>query len=317
MEPTTRSAPAVTTATRAPIATPTEVVGRPVSRAFLMLFVAGVVAAVVVGLAAYVVSSRWPSNVAPATWPSSVVAPPPGDGPPPPVGPESADASWNMVFSDEFDGASLDTSRWTDRSSAEADEGRGNKGNQQLEWNQGENCRVSGGELVMTAMRQTHTSAAGERYEWTSCLISSAPSFAFQYGYLEERAILPAANGFWPAFWTWQAPQVDKQVETDVYEQYSAGSRELHMTQHSGRRDGCQWRPPFDPSADWHTYAVAIEPSGTTWYVDGVRICHTGATSDAPTNVISNLGVYAERPPASATDRADKRVDYIRAWART
>jgi beta-glucanase (GH16 family) len=168
----------------------------------------------------------------------------------------------------------------------------------------------------MTARREAVTSAAGQHYAWTSCLISSAPSFAFQYGYIEERAILPAPNGFWPAFWTWQAPSVDRQVETDVYEQYSAGSRELQMTQHSGGRDGCRWRLPFDPSADWHTYGAAIEPSGTTWYVDGIQVCHTSATADGSTNIISNLAVYGERPPAGGTSSAVKRVDHIRAWIR-
>ena len=28
-------------------------------------------------------------------------------------------------------------------------------------------------------------------------------------------------RGFWPAFWTWQAPGVDRYIETDVYEFYS------------------------------------------------------------------------------------------------
>ncbi|GAA4705350.1 glycoside hydrolase family 16 protein [Phytohabitans rumicis] len=237
---------------------------------------------------------------------------PTGGGPPPVEQP----AAWELAFSDEFDGESLDRSRWDDRSSAESDEGRGNKPNQQLEWNQAANCRVGGGELVMTARREAHAAASGEHYDWTSCLISSAPSYAFQYGYVEERAKLPAANGFWPAFWTWQAPGIDRPVETDAYEMYSADSRELHMTQHSGGRHGCQWRPPFDPSADWHTYAVAIEPSGTTWYVDGEQVCHTRSTSEAPTNIISNLAVYAVRPPDSTTDSAEKRVDHIRAWTR-
>jgi beta-glucanase (GH16 family) len=253
-------------------------------------------------------------NDAPSTWPSAVAAAPGGDGPPAPVG--QPPHGWELAFSDEFDGTALDRARWDDRSGAEADEGRGNKGNQQLEWNQAANCRVGGGELVLTARREPHTSAAGERYAWTSCLISSAPSYAFRHGYIEERAILPAANGFWPAFWTWQAPEVDQQVETDVYEQYSAGSGELQMTQHSGGRDGCTWKVPFDPAADWHTYGVAIEPSGTVWYVDGIQVCHTASTADAPTNIVSNLAVYARRPPAAGTQTAGKRVDHIRAWVR-
>jgi beta-glucanase (GH16 family) len=241
-------------------------------------------------------------------------APNPDDGPPLPAGQVGG---WQLAFSDEFDGSSLDSSRWQDHSSAEPDEGRGNLGNQQLEWNQVANCQVSGGALVMTAKRQSVTSAAGNRYGWTSCLITTARSYTFQYGYLEERAVLPAPRGFWPAFWTWQARGVEQHTETDVYEFYSDNHERLYVTQYSGSQGRCDWRPPFDPSRDWHVYGVAIQPSGTTWYVDGREICHTAATADATTNIISNLAVYSKIPPDPATNEATKRVDYVRAWQPT
>jgi beta-glucanase (GH16 family) len=240
-------------------------------------------------------------------------APRPGDPPPNPVGQNDG---WNLVFSDEFDGTSLDGGRWNDRSSALADDGHGNKANKQLEWNQSANCAVSDGSLVMTARRETVTSPSGVRYDWTSCLISSAPSHRFQFGYIEERSILPAPRGFWPAFWTWQAPKVNQPIETDVYELYTHRRDALELTQHSAGKGGCEWKPSFDPTADWHTYAAAIEPSGTSWYVDGVQVCSTPATSEGLTNIVSNLAVYADNPPAAGTMSAVKRVDYIRAWER-
>jgi len=246
--------------------------------------------------------------------PRAAAPAPPGDSPPRPVG---QGGDWELVFSDEFEGGSLDRSKWTDESSAEADDGHGNKDNDQLEWNQAANCVVSGGELAMTARRQGFTAPSGVRYDWTSCLLSSAPAFTFQYGYLEEHAVLPAQKGFWPAFWTWQASGVDAHVETDVYEFYSANRHELELTQHSGGSGTCRWRPRFDPAADWHTYAAAIEPSGTTWYVDGAEVCRTAATSDGMTNIITNLAVHTADPPGKAVTTAVKRVDYIRAWRRS
>src|SRR5262249_42495431 len=59
-------------------------------------------------------------------------APPAADHPPQPVG---QNGGWTMAFSDEFSGTALDTSKWSDASSAEADDGHGNKDNDQLEWN--------------------------------------------------------------------------------------------------------------------------------------------------------------------------------------
>ena len=237
----------------------------------------------------------------------------PGDGPPLPVGQTDG---WEMAFSDEFDGSSLDAARWADESGAEADHGRGNKGNKQLEWNQAANCAVGNGELTMTARREAATSPSGERYEWTSCLISSTPSYGFRYGYVEERAVLPRARGFWPALWTWQAPFENRYIETDVYEFYSETRHRLDLTQHSGTGGNCKPALPFDPADGWHTYGAAIEESGTTWYVDGVEVCRTPATSDGVTNIVSNLAVFAEVPPAAGTAEAVKRVDYIRAWER-
>jgi beta-glucanase (GH16 family) len=235
------------------------------------------------------------------------------DAPPLPVG--QADG-WELAFSDEFDGASLDPGRWADQSGAEADNGRGNKHNKQLEWNQAANCAVGNGELTMTARREAVTSPSGERYEWTSCLIASTPSYGFQFGYVEERAILPRARGFWPALWTWQAPFENRYIETDIYEFYSETRHRLDLTQHSGAGGNCKPALPFDPSDGWHTYGAAIQPDGTTWYVDGVEVCHSPATSDGTTNIVSNLAVFAEVPPAAATTEAAKRVDYVRAWQR-
>ena len=129
--------------------------------------------------------------------------------------------------------------------------------------------------------------------------------------------ILPAARGFWPAFWTWQAAGVDRHVETDVYEYWSDNPRRLYGHQFSGAGARCEWVPPFHPADGWHTYGVAIEPTGTTWYVDGVPICRTTATSDGPTAIISNLAVYSRIPPEPGTAAAVKQVDYIRAWFRS
>jgi beta-glucanase (GH16 family) len=258
-------------------------------------------------------SSAVPDARAPTSAPGYI----PGARFAPPL-PAGQKGSWKMAFSDEFDGTSLDRSRWADQSTAEPDEGRGNPANQQLEWNQAANCRVAGGELVMTAKRQQVTSPSSHRrYGWTSCLITSTPSYAFDLGYLEERSILPARRGFWPAFWTWQVRGIDRHTETDVYEFYSDNHSRLYGTQYSGTQGRCEWKPPFDPTTDWHTYGVAIEPSGTTWYVDGAQVCHTDATTDAKTNIISNLAVYSMIPPDGSTTSATKRVDYIRAWQRS
>ncbi|HWL87624.1 MAG TPA: glycoside hydrolase family 16 protein, partial [Polyangiaceae bacterium] len=228
--------------------------------------------------------------------------------------PNGPGGTWNLKFDDEFDGTAYDTSKWADNSSAEGDSGHGNQGNKQLEWNQGANCTVSGGVLTMTAKRQSFTSPSGTHYDWTSCLLTTTPSYSFQYGYIEERAKLPAPKGFWPAFWTWQAPSVNTWLETDVYEFYSDNHNTLYLTDHAGSGGGCQYTPSFDPSASFHTYGADIEPNGVTWYIDGVNVCSASGAPSGLTNIIANLAVFADVPPDASTTTATKQVDYIRAW---
>jgi len=233
--------------------------------------------------------------------------------PPPAPAPKGPGGSWTLEFSDEFDGNTLDPSTWATQSTAEADGGRGNHGNGQLEWNQPQNCSVGNGVLTITAKPDNITSPSGQHYAWSSCLISSTPSFSFQHGFIEERAKLPSNRGFWPAFWTWQAPGNNSNAETDVYEYYSSDHTELHLARtHVG---GCTYTPSFDPSAGFHTYGADIEASGTTWYVDGVKACSVSGSPSGPTNIIDDMFVYAPIPPSGNTVE-HKLVDYIRAWQR-
>jgi beta-glucanase (GH16 family) len=233
----------------------------------------------------------------------------------PPLTPTTVPQSWRLVFNDEFDGASIDWSKWSDSSSAESDGGHGNKKNNQLEWNQGTNCSVSNGILSLTARPADFTSPSGVHYDWSSCLLSSWPSFAFQYGFIEVRAKLPAPPGFWPSFWTWQTSQNERWTETDVYELHSHNPTQLYLTQHSGKGGGCRLALDFYPSAAFHTYAADISPRGTKFYVDNVQVCKAAGTSTGLTNVMLSNFVWSVVPPAPGSSGVHE-VDYVRVWQR-
>ena len=239
--------------------------------------------------------------------------PPSGQG----LNPNGPGGAWRLMFQDEFSGTSVNWNKWADSSSAEADGGHGNKGNQQLEWNQGRNCGVANGLLTITAKPDNITSPSGQRYNWSSCLITTTPSYAFRNGYMEIRAKFPSAKGFWPAFWTWQANGNNQWTETDVYEYYSDNASRLYLSQHSGSGGGCILANiAFNPSQGFHTYGADIKPSGgTDFYVDGRKVCSASGTHTGMTNIIVDMFVYSQIPPAPGTV-ATKQVDYVRAWQR-
>lgn len=226
-----------------------------------------------------------------------------------------------LSFCDDFVGSTVDTSKWAFRSSAESDWsdspfGTGNPGNKQLEFDRPENCTVSNGVLHITAKRQTIKSQSGQTYNWTSCLINTSESYSFRYGYIEARSQFPPVRGFWPGFWTWRVDDGNcpTDCETDAYEYYSDNKTRIYLTQLNEPPFGCEPTLPFDPTTAMHTYGVDIQPSGTKWYIDGVKMCEHTTTSAGDTYILVDNFVFGDVPPESSTTTGDKLVDYVRAW---
>lgn len=85
--------------------------------------------------------------------------------------------------------------------------------NQELQWYQPQNARISGGVLQITGRRERVKNPAyqpdsrnwkrnREYAEYTSACLESRQRFEFHYGRLEVRARIPIAPGAWPAIWT-------------------------------------------------------------------------------------------------------------------
>ncbi|MFD8863494.1 family 16 glycosylhydrolase [Streptomyces sp. NPDC059590] len=256
-----------------------------------------------------------------------------GENPPTGVQPQGGGTGWNVKWWDEFNGTSVDWgTKWRGNSSSLVDNGRGNKDNQQLEYNLDRNCQERDGAVTITAKRESYTSPSGTGYGWTSCLLTSTGSsgYTFKHAFIESRAKLtynvkdangkPVSDkrGFWPAFWTWQADGVNSWQETDAYEQYSDNPRKLYLTSHAGSGGGCQPTLEFDPGDGFHTYGADISPSGTRFYIDGQLVCTVAGTPSEKTNIIEDLYVYSSpgHEPNPATVSAQKSVDYVRVWQR-
>jgi beta-glucanase (GH16 family) len=238
--------------------------------------------------------------------------------------------NWTLIFHDEFDSSTLDTTKWTTcyfnftvGNGCDHDQG-------ELELYQPNKVSVNNGILTLQADKQTITAANGKTYNYTSGMISTGPAtsgapprFTFTYGYMEMRAQVPAGQGLWPAFWT-LPEDMSWPPEIDVMEILGNTPNVINMHYHyptsngGGGDTGATWTGP-DFSAGWHTYAVDWEPGSLTWYVDGVmRRQYTNANvASKPMYLLANLAIggnWPGAPNASTPFPSSFQIDYIRVW---
>jgi beta-glucanase (GH16 family) len=98
-----------------------------------------------------------------------------------------------LIWSDEFDGKSIDPNKWT------FDVGGSGFGNAELQYytTRAKNVHVENGELIIQADRENY-----EGKVFTSARLKSHGRLAMKYGIIEARILVPdLADGLWPAFW--------------------------------------------------------------------------------------------------------------------
>jgi beta-glucanase (GH16 family) len=237
-------------------------------------------------------------------------------------------ATWNQIFGDEFDGTSLDTSKWN---TCYVSGNCTNASNGELEWYVPEDVLEGGGVLTLRAERKHVVVSSSKAYDYTSGMIqsgganSSSPAkFSFKYGYMEARAKVPAGQGLWPAFWTlpddntWP-PEIDVMeiLGKDTTTSYGA----LHWSRNrNGYAQGAFHGP--DLSQDFHTYGVDWEPYSIVWYVDGAAMYSYTNPSNIPNKplyLLANLAVGGDwpgLPDATTPFPSEMLIDYMRVWER-
>src|ERR1017187_723804 len=98
-----------------------------------------------------------------------------------------ANAAWTLVWSDEFNGNSVNTANWK----FETGTGSGGWGNNELEYytSRSQNVRVENGNLVIQALQESY---GGMGY--TSARLKSQDLKTWTYGKVEARIQLPAGQ---------------------------------------------------------------------------------------------------------------------------
>ncbi len=136
---------------------------------------------------------------------AGVHAPPPA---PDPVIAPLAGAGWELAWADEFDGNSLDRSKWTPEVSCWG----GGNNERQCYTDRPENIAVEGGLLLLKARKERYTGPARPpeiadnpnpqvTQSYTSGKVRTRGLHAWRYGRIEVRAKLPPGQGAWSAVW--------------------------------------------------------------------------------------------------------------------
>jgi len=231
--------------------------------------------------------------------------------------------TWELVWSDEFDDVSINTSNWTH------DIGGNGWGNSELEYytDRSDNAIIDTGNLLIIAKSESYL---GNSY--TSARLKTQGLQSFTYGKIEARMKIPVAQGLWPAFWTlgdnistvgW--PQCG---EIDILEHISNASY-INGTMHWADSDGVHasagtataWKNP----SQYHMYSIEWDADSIKWFLDGKKYFGGNITNNIysteelhmPMFIILNLAVGGSWPgnPNGTTPFPDTMfVDYVRVY---
>ena len=109
------------------------------------------------------------------------------------VDPQVPVSDWQLVWSDEFDGSSIDANKWTHEVNCSG----GGNNEEQCYTNDAANSFIADGMLNIVAL----PAPEGAEKPYTSARLNTKDNQSWTYGRFEMRAKLPAGQGAWPAFW--------------------------------------------------------------------------------------------------------------------
>jgi len=187
----------------------------------------------------------------------------------------TAQQTYQLVWSDEFNGNSLDMSKWQFEINCDG----GGNNEKQCYTNSPKNLQVKDGNLVITAVPEN---VNGKGY--SSSRINTQKTAAWKYGRIDFNAKLPGGQYLWPALWMMPRDSVyggwAASGEIDIME-----SRGGDNTQEGTLHFGGSWpnnvyegsgprKMSFDMTQDFHLYSCIWTPDSIQFLVDN-QVFHT------------------------------------------
>jgi len=245
---------------------------------------------------------------------------------------------FDLVFADEFNGDSIDDSKWN--TSLTWGDSRIINGEQQYFVNTQRDpdfgydpFSFTGESLIINAIPVTDDLRANlppvcdeadptglDRCEFLSGALSTHDKFQFIYGYTEGRFKVSGAPGALSSFYLYHryagsnnhAPEIDIVEylgenpfgDEDAFQTYHYGDPNVRITRSAPTMS--EPNPEGGNYADdeWHTFGVLWEPQLVIWYIDGVEVKRLFGpqVSRQPMNIVNYLvagSAWAPTPDAS------------------
>ena len=238
---------------------------------------------------------------------------------------EAVEIEPKLVWSDEFDGTTLNLDNWT----YELGDGCPNLcgwGNNELQEYTDDNHRLEDGILIISAKK-------GSNSNYTSTRIITKGKQEFQYGRIEARVKVPSGGGMWPAFWA-----LGNDIETNSW----PNCGEIDIVEYVGKNPGQIFTSVHTPSSygntvnsmitivpnvedDFHKYAVDWNQNFIDFFFDDIRVytysVQTKNQNTWPFNkpffLIINLAIGGNFGGPVASDLMFPRefiIDYVRVY---
>ncbi len=250
-----------------------------------------------------------------------------------PVSAADAPPGWKLVWSDEFNGLALDTSKWEFEVNAQGG------GNNELQYYVTNNVSVRDGVLSIEARREYYEGTEGAR-NYTSSRIRTRFKGDWTHGRFDIRAKLPKGKGIWPAIWMMPTDEHyggwPNSGEIDIMELLGHEPNKVHGTLHYGdaakghaSQGASHKRAQGTFSDDFHVFRLDWDPGAMRWYVDDhlyqtqtnwhTRTKPFPAPFDQRFHMILNLAVggnWPGNPDSTTVFPQTMAVDYVRVYGK-
>ena len=230
---------------------------------------------------------------------------------------------WNLVWNDEFNGTSVDLSKWEYEVNGD---GGGNYELQYYTANRS-NSSLDSGYLAIRALKENYQ---GKQY--TSARMRTRNKGDWKYGRMDIRAKMPYGRGLWPAIWmlptdtTYGGWPVSGEI--DIMECLGHDPWTIYGTIHFGQsvaghqQLGGKYTLASESFAGgFHVFAIEWDSTSIKWLVDGLQYYSVtkGSPFDKRFHILLNVAVggnWPGSPDEFTTFPQMMTVDYVRVYQR-